>query len=91
MGEKHTYPKVRQWSREYGRPEVDDQRGAQDFMECETAEAVKSLQVELVAMAEGNYDEKLLDDILGKRRKVRYGTYKEWATLMLRWIAAYKV
>lgn len=91
MSDKPTYPKVRAWAREYGRADVTDQRGAQDFMECETNEAVKSLQVELVSMAEGNYDEKLLDDILGKRRKVRYGSYKEWATLMLRWIAAYRV
>ena len=91
MGDKPTYPKLRQWAREYGRADVSDQRGAQDFMECETTETVKSLQAELVALSEGNFDEALMDDILGKRRKVRYGNYKEWAVLMLRWIASYRV
>lgn len=91
MSDRPTYPKVREWAREYGRPDVSDQRGVQDFMECETKETVKSLQAELVAMADGNFDEKLLDDILGKRRKLKFINYSDWAKAMLQWIVSYKV
>ena len=89
--ENPPYKKVREWIQAYGRPDVTDDRGVQDFMLCETLEEVRSLQVELVAMAEGRFDEKILDDVIGMRRKGRYGSYNQWAKLMLQWILAYKV
>ena len=85
-----TYPKLREWARNYGRPDVSDQRGVQDFIDCETTETIKSLQSELVSLAEGNFDEKLMDDILGARRRIKYTNYTDWARLMLQWIAGYK-
>ena len=85
------YKKVREWTQSYGRPDVTDDRGVQDFMICETLEQVRGLQAELIAMADGRFDEKVLDEILGMRRKGRYGSYQAWAKLMLQWIQAFKV
>ena len=84
------YNKVRQWCQDYGRPDVSDQHGAKDFIECETKESIRSLQVELIAMADGRFDEKRLDNILGARRRVKYGSYVEWAKMMLRWLGEAK-
>ena len=84
------YTKVREWVQAYGRPDVPDDRGVQDFMLCESLEHVRGLQAELVAMADGRFEEKVLDDVLGMRRKGRYGSYTAWAKLMLQWIQAFK-
>ena len=83
-----SYMKVRQWCEAYGRSDVPDNRGCRDFIDCESSEQVRSLQAELLAMAEGRYDEAILDQLVGVRRKVKHGSYQAWAKLMLQWLAA---
>lgn len=84
------YPRLNQWCKEYGRSDVPDQRGIGDFMECETTEQVKALQAELIAISEKRYDERIFDQLIGNRRKSKFGSYHEWAKMMLQWIASYR-
>lgn len=88
FGNFPAYSRVRQWCQEYGRVDVPDDRGCRDFIDCETREQVRLLQGELTAMAEGKYDEKVLDQLVGVRRRTKYGSYQSWAKSMLQWLAA---
>lgn len=83
-----SYTKVRQWCQSYGRSDIPDNRGCQDFIDCEGSEQVRSLQAELLAMAEGRYDDAILDQLVGGRRKSKHGSYQAWAKTMLQWLAA---
>ena len=76
--------------RNYGMSGNPDQRNIGDFMECETTEAVKSLQNELIGVSHGNFAADSMDRIVGLPRKQRFNSYEEWAKLMLMWIASYK-
>ena len=84
------FNRLRMWIREYSRSVGEDQRAIQDFMECETTEAVKALQAELYQIRQGNYLDEALEKLVGKPRKEKFGTYEEWAKMMLMWIASYK-
>jgi hypothetical protein len=68
--------------------DVSDDRGCRDFLDCETREQVRLLQTELSAISEGRFDEKILDQLVGVRRKAKYGSYQSWARFMLQWLAA---
>lgn len=76
--------------REYGQSGVPDQRAVQDFCDCETYEEIQRLRGELTAVASGNYEEENLDLIVGIRRKTSFGSYDEWARLLLGWIAQHR-
>ena len=81
-----SFDKVIFWCRHYGNADVEDKRAAKDFVEIESDETVKPFLLQLLAIADGNYDEVLLDQQVGIKRKVKHGSYAEWAKLMLRWI-----
>ena len=78
------------WVQNYGKSGIPDQRAAQDFMDCETVDAVQRFKAELYAVSQGNYDERILEVMVGQNRKAVFQTYDEWARLMLLWIASYK-
>ena len=82
-----SYSRVYQWIREYGASGSEDVRGARDFIEIEAAESISSLRGELLAMSQQKYTDQVLDKIVGPGRKVRHGSYAEWAKVMLRWMA----
>ena len=84
-----TYKNLRYFSKQYGRKEVLDQRAAQDFVEVEPDYIVKSLKAELLGILHGKYNDKTMDALVGLPRKVRHGSYEEWARLMLLWMAEY--
>jgi hypothetical protein len=84
------YKQINYWVKNYGSGGTGDQRAVQDFMECETTEAVKSLKNELIGLIQGEPDDDMLDHTIGINRKVKYNSYEEWAKLMLLWIAEYK-
>ncbi len=67
-----------------------DQRAAQTFMDCEATEAIKSLRNELLAISSGNYNADSLNQIVGKGRLERHGSYDGWAKAVLQWMAAYQ-
>lgn len=75
------------WVRNYGQPGVGDQRAVQDFVDCETMEAWRGLESELIAVTNTTVPEKTLDLLVGLGRKSKFTTYEEWARYMLGWIA----
>ncbi len=82
------FPKVTQFLREYSGSDPDDRRSALNFREIEAAEALASLRNELRMISTGNFNEQVIDQIVGRDRKLRYGSYQEWAKLILVWLAA---
>ena len=84
------YIKVKFWVDNYGRGDLPDDRAVHVYMECETKEEVRSLQAELIAMAEGRYEDKTLDNLIGYKRRVKFESYQAWAKLMMQWIASFK-
>ena len=87
MGESPIYQRVTFWVREYGGGDLSDKVGVETFMECETDELVVSLRNELAGIAAGNFKEESLDQIVGAKRRLRHGSYVEWAKLMLLWMS----
>ena len=81
-----SFDKVIFWCQNYGRADVEDKRAVKEFVDIESDETVKPFLVQLHTIAEGRYDEELLDKQIGIKRRAKYGTYAEWAKLMLRWI-----
>lgn len=81
------FPKVTQFLKDYSGSDTEDRRSAVTFREIEAAESLASLRNELRTISSGNFDEKVLDQIVGKARKLRYGSYQEWAKLILVWLA----
>jgi hypothetical protein len=82
--------KVPLWIKEYGtggRPDIDCMK---DFLTCETGEAIRGLQAELLAVKNGRAEEKILDKVVGPGRKIKFGSYQQWAQYMLLWISSYK-
>lgn len=84
------YTKVVYWVQNYGVPGVEDNRATHDFMVVETQELISALRTELIAMSKGSYHEHVLDDLVGVKRKMRYGSYEQWAKYMLLWMAEFK-
>lgn len=68
----------------------NDQKAIRLFKEYESLEMIRRLQAELQAVATGQVYEQTLFANIGKKRKGRYGTYEEWAKLMLIWLAQAK-
>lgn len=83
----HCYPRITLWIKEYGNRGGEDQRAANDFVEIESHEAISSLRAELYGVSQGRYEDSLLDKTVGQGRRVRHGSYAEWAKIMLRWMA----
>lgn len=83
-----TYTKVHYWVKNYGAPGVEDLRAVHDFVIVEPNEAIASLRAELVGMSKGNYRDDVLDKLIGGGRRSRYGSYAEWAKLMILWMAS---
>ena len=84
------YQRVSYWVQNYGQSGIPDQRAVETFIDCETTEAVNMLRNELQMMAEGKFKEETADRLIGVKRKVKHGSYSDWAKLMLMWMVGYK-
>lgn len=84
------YKNLMYWLDNYGKSGAPDDRAVHDFMICEATEAINSLRAELVAIAEGAYNEANFDQLVGPKRKMKHGSYDAWAKLMLLWMASFK-
>ena len=84
------YTRIKLWADIYGNGSVEDKRAVENFVDCETAEEVSALRTELYAMARGGYQDKTLDILLGQNRRMKYGTFSEWAKYMLLWMSERK-
>jgi hypothetical protein len=89
-GGNRFFPNVKQFMTIYAAGSGDDQRAAQTFMDCEATEAISSLRNELRGISSGNYNSESLDQIVGKGRLSKHGSYDGWAKAVLRWMGAYR-
>ncbi|MBX7137927.1 MAG: hypothetical protein K1X83_08090 [Oligoflexia bacterium] len=80
------FDKIRFWVQTYALGDVDDQRSIENFIICESDEMVRPLQSQLYMVAKGGFDEEWMDKQVGLKRKVKYGSWENWARLMLQWI-----
>ena len=80
------FDKVQYWIQHYTAGGADDARAVSDFIICENDELLGSLRAQINTIAQGNYDEDVLDKTVGLKRKLRHGSYEAWAKLMLLWI-----
>jgi hypothetical protein len=69
---------------------MPDKRALEDFLECETDENIRSLRSELQGVSQGNHPPDMLNNLIGKSRENRHGSYEQWAVLMMQWIAGYR-
>jgi len=90
MAQRNTFPRVRYWIREYAQSGIEDRRAIENFVECESREMISPFRAQLHSISKGNFEERLLDRIVGKKRKIRHGSYQQWAKLALMWLAEYK-
>ena len=88
MAEAPIFRALTNWVDAYGRAGVPDQRAVGDFLLCESAEAIRSLQAELIAISRGRYVADSLVVLLGANRREKYGSWEGWAKLMLQWLAS---
>lgn len=82
-----TYKILREWLKYYARPEAEDRRMIQEYMEIETAEKIRGIRAELIALKNAQYKEKSMKDFLGPRRLLKHKTPEDWAKSMLLWMA----
>jgi|GEM_PF-1073949 len=84
------FPNIKQFMTLYAAGSGDDQRAAQTFMDCEASEAISSLRNELRAISSGNYNLDSLNQVVGKGRIGKHGSYEAWAKAILQWMASYR-
>ncbi|MBN8549674.1 MAG: hypothetical protein J0M12_10195 [Deltaproteobacteria bacterium] len=90
MTEGPIYSRINYWVQNYGLSGIPDQKAVENFIECETTEAVRLLRFELELLAQGKFNQDSLDHLVGVKRRVKHESYDAWAKLMLQWIAGYK-
>jgi len=78
------------WAQTYGISGAEDKKCVEDFMECETDEAIRALRAELYTISQSKFDKDYLDQMVGVKRSKRHGSFEEWAKIMLLWMASYK-
>ena len=81
---------IRNWKMYYAKPGYPDIRAMQDFVECETDETIKAMMAELNGIKNMNFDNHVLQTLLGQNRIAKHKSYPEWAGLMLIAIAEYR-
>ena len=84
------YKHVRTWIEWFGHGQMPDQRAVHEFMDIEQREVIASLRVELFALSQGRFDVKIMDQVLRPKRKMKHGSYEQWAKYMLIWMAEHK-
>ena len=84
------YKQITYWAQQYGNSGSPDQRAVETYMDCETREAVSTLQNELRGLTVSGAMPEVLDKTIGAKRRMKHGSYQEWAKMMLLWMANYK-
>lgn len=88
----YAIPTIAYYEKTYGRAlEGNDRKGVGIFKNYESNEKQRRLQQELQMIKDGKVYEKLLDQIVTKKRKMRHQGYDKWATKMLIWFAEKKL
>ncbi len=81
-------PTLKDYERRYGVSLAgNDKKALRCFREYESKERVRRLQSELLLIKQGKVTEKACTQVVGKKRLAKYGSYEEWAKLMLLWLS----
>lgn len=84
-------PTIHYWYKTYGVSlGGQDQKAVRAFQDYESLERCRRLQAELKNIKDGKVTDQILDIIIGKKRKMKYGSYEKWGGLMLLWMANYR-
>ncbi|MCB0332548.1 MAG: hypothetical protein KDD55_03550 [Bdellovibrionales bacterium] len=83
----HYYNEVVYWLQQYGNTGAPDKQAVETFVEVETDEKVRALRGQLYAISQGKLNEPQMDKVIGKARKLRHGSYEDWAKVMLLWMS----
>ena len=84
-------PTVKEYMKLYAKNmDGNDQKAVAFFKSYESQEKVRRLQAELILLKEGQVDISACDNIVGKKRSSKYGSYEKWGSLMLVWLAEAK-
>ena len=83
---RSSFPRTRYWLNEYTQGGAEDRRAVDQFIECETRETIQAFQLELQALLQVDQPDDQLDRIIGTKRRVKHGSYANWAALMLQWL-----
>ena len=84
------YNRIKYWLENYAMSSSDDRRALENFIECETREIVSAFKNELIQIVGGNFSPETLQVIIGGGRGQKYGSFDEWAKMMLQWMASYQ-
>ena len=84
------FDKVKYFIDIYGKAGLPEPQAIADFIECENREIVRPFQAQLLQIAKGECDEEHLIKICGMKRKVQYGSYQDWAKVVLALLTKYK-
>ena len=77
-------PTLREYERKYGKScEGNDPKAVRTFKEFESKEKFNRLRAELIWVKNEFVDEKVLDEIIGRKRKARHLSYSKWGAWML--------
>ncbi|MCC6954333.1 MAG: hypothetical protein IT290_09465 [Deltaproteobacteria bacterium] len=61
----------------------NDQKALKIFKEYESVDLVRRLRGEMMAVSKGKVVETAADRIIGKNRKLKFGSYEKWGRMML--------
>jgi len=86
MSEHRSFDKILAWIQNYGQGGIEDQKGAENCVICETDEFINPLRAQLHFISKGEFDEEALDRVIGVKRRLKYGSYENWAKLMIFWL-----
>src|SRR5262245_57983848 len=76
-------PTLHYWNKTYGVSlGGNDHKAAHVFRNYEAEERTRRLQSELISIKEGRVADEVLNVVVGKKRKMKYGGYDKWAALM---------
>ena len=80
------FDKIIYWNQNYAAGGIEDRRAIGDVRLCESAEFLKPFESQLYTISQGTFDEENLHQIVGLKRKIKHGSYEQWAKLMLQWL-----
>jgi hypothetical protein len=86
-----TLSTIRDYMRVYAHSLDDnDQKAIRIFRQYEPQQKLRRLQDELILVKGDRILENSCDQVIGKKRKGKYHSYSNWASLMLQWMSGPK-
>lgn len=84
-------PVIKDYESKYAKSmEGNDLKALRTFRDYESSEKVRRLQQELQWIKGDMVAEDVLDEVIGKKRKSKWQSYSQWASMMLQWLASCK-